>query len=377
MSFLTRGKPKTSGQSGTATSQIDPRAFSGWGKDEELPGYEWVASEFKDIYDKGYQPFQQKNEFGQMVDVTGMDMMGGGPNKWDQIQQTGMEQMYDPAMNRFGSADKWVKGVGDRDVRLAGGVDAPSFLTGYGPGGQISDYQKALGFDRKAAEDVYSADAERAMALARRGEGDMAHQMMGSGGGDPSVLRSGVEKGAAYGEIASRSARDLLGWDERSLAAARGAMGDDIARRDMRIAQDEGALALKDQINLATASQYADPSQRMNFLRGYGDVGARERAIKQGAMGYDLGVHQDKSGGYKKDMLGQYAGLLGEVPFNETTIQDLQQTEKGRSILANLFGIAGGVAGGYFGSALGPMGTVGGASAGYTAGSQLGDSLFG
>ena len=377
MSFLTRGKPKTSGQSGTATSQIDPRAFSGWGKDEELPGYEWVASEFKDLYDKGYQPFQQKNEFGQMVDVTGMDMMGGGPNKWDQIQQTGMEQMYDPAMNRFGTADKWVKGVGDRDVRLAGGVDAPSFLTGYGPGGQISDYQKALGFDRKAAEDVYSADAERAMALARRGEGDMAHQMMGSGGGDPSVLRSGVEKGAAYGEIASRSARDLLGWDERSLAAARGAMGDDIARRDMRIAQDEGALALKDQINLATASQYADPSQRMNFLRGYGDVGARERAIKQGAMGYDLGVHQDKSGGYKKDMLGQYAGLLGEVPFNETTIQDLQQTEKGRSILANLFGIAGGVAGGYFGSALGPMGTVGGASAGYTAGSQLGDSLFG
>ena len=377
MSFLTRGKPKTSGQSGTATSQIDPRAFSGWGKDEEIPGYEWVASEFKDLYDKGYQPFQQKNEFGQMVDVTGMDMMGGGPNKWDQIQQTGMEQMYDPAMNRFGTADKWVKGVGDRDVRLAGGVDAPSFLTGYGPGGQISDYQKALGFDRKAAEDVYSADAERAMALARRGEGDMAHQMMGSGGGDPSVLRSGVEKGAAYGEIASRSARDLLGWDERSLAAARGAMGDDIARRDMRIAQDEGALALKDQINLATASQYADPSQRMNFLRGYGDVGARERAIKQGAMGYDLGVHQDKSGGYKKDMLGQYAGLLGEVPFNETTIQDLQQTEKGRSILANLFGIAGGVAGGYFGSALGPMGTVGGASAGYTAGSQLGDSLFG
>ena len=115
----------------------------------------------------------------------------------------------------------------------------------------------------------------------------------------------------------------------------------------------------------------------MNFLRGYGDVGARERAIKQGAMGYDLGVHQDKSGGYKKDMLCQYAGLLGEVPFNETTIQDLQQTEKGRSILANLFGIAGGVAGGYFGSALGPMGTVGGASAGYTAGSQLGDSVFG
>ncbi len=76
MSFLTRGKPKTSGQSGTATSQIDPRAFSGWGKDEEIPGYEWVASEFKDLYDKGYQPFQQKNEFGQMVDVTGMDMMG-------------------------------------------------------------------------------------------------------------------------------------------------------------------------------------------------------------------------------------------------------------------------------------------------------------
>ena len=376
MSFLTRGKPKTSGQSGTATTQIDPRAFSGWGKDEELPGYEWVASEFKDLYDKGYQPFQQKNEFGQMVDVTGMDMMGGGPNKWDQIQQTGMEQMYDPAMNRFGSADKWVKGVGDRDVRLAGGVDAPSFLTGYGPGGQISDYQKALGFDRKAAEDVYSADAERAMALARRGEGDMAHQMMGSGGGDPSVLRSGVEKGAAYGEIASRSARDLLGWDERSLAAARDAMGGDIARRDMRIAQDEGALALKDQINLATASQYADPSQRMNFLRGYGDVGARERAIKQGAMGYDLGVHQDKSGGYKKDMLGQYAGLLGEVPFNETTIQDLQQTEEGRSILANLFGIAGGVAGGVFGSALGPMGAIGGAGLGYQAGTEFG-SLFG
>ena len=377
MSFLTRGKPKTSGQSGTATTQIDPRAFSGWGKDEELPGYEWVASEFKDLYDKGYQPFQQKNEFGQMVDVTGMDMMGGGPNKWDQIQQTGMEQMHDPAMKRFGTADDWVKGVGDRNVSLAGGADAPSFLTGYGPGGQVSDYKKALGFDRAGAEKIWDMDTERAMALARRGEGDMAHQMMGSGGGDPSVLRSGVEKGAAYGEIASRSARDLLGWDERSLAAARDAMGGDIARRDMRIAQDEGALALKDQINLATASQYADPSQRMNFLRGYGDVGARERAIKQGAMGYDLGVHQDKSGGYKKDMLGQYAGLLGEVPFNETTIQDLQQTEKGRSILANLFGIAGGVAGGYFGSALGPMGTVGGASAGYTAGSQLGDSLFG
>ena len=377
MSFLTRGKPKTSGQSGTATSQIDPRAFSGWGKDEEIPGYEWVASEFKDLYDKGYQPFQQKNEFGQMVDVTGMDMMGGGPNKWDQIQQTGMEQMYDPAMNRFGSADKWVKGVGDRDVRLAGGVDAPSFLTGYGPGGQISDYKKALGFDRAGAEKIWDMDTERAMALARMGEGDMAHQMMGSGGGDPSTLRSGTALGEAYGRVAADRGR--MGWqyDENAREQAIRAMGDDIARRDMRIAQDEGALALKDQINLATASQYADPSQRMNFLRGYGDVGARERAIKQGAMGYDLGVHQDKSGGYKKDMLGQYAGLLGEVPFNETTIQDLQQTEKGRSILANLFGIAGGVAGGYFGSALGPMGTFGGATAGFTAGSQLGDSLFG
>ncbi len=169
-----------------------------------------------------------------------------------------------------------------------------------------------------------------------------------------------------------------MGWqyDENAREQAIRAMGDDIARRDMRIAQDEGALALKDQINLATASQYADPSQRMNFLRGYGDVGARERAIKQGAMGYDLGVHQDKSGGYKKDMLGQYAGLLGEVPFNETTIQDLQQTEEGRSILANLFGIAGGVAGGVFGSALGPMGAIGGAGLGYQAGTEFG-SLFG
>lgn len=367
MSFLTRGKPKTTGQSGTSTGQIDPRAFSGWGEGEARPGYDWTAGEFMDIYEQGYQPWN----------VSGFDMMGGGPNKWEQFQQSGMEQMYDPAMKRFGTADDWVKGVGDRNVRLAGGADAPSFLTGYGPGGQISDYQKALGFDRKAVEDVYSADAERAMALARRGEGDMAHQAMGSGGGDPSVLRSGVEKGAAYGEIASRSARDLLGWDERSLAVARRAMGDDITRRDMRIAQDEGALSLKEQINLRAAAQYGDPSQRMNFLRGYGDVGARERAIAQGAQAFDYGQHLDETG-WRKDMLGQYAGLLDAVPFDETTIQELEQTEKGRSILANIFGIAGAVGGGFLGNTILPgYGTVAGATAGYTAGSQLGDSLFG
>ena len=48
-----------------------------------------------------------------------------------------------------------------------------------------------------------------------------------------------------------------MGWqyDENAREQAIRAMGDDIARRDMRNAQDEGALALKDQINLATASQ--------------------------------------------------------------------------------------------------------------------------
>lgn len=376
MSILTRGKPKTSGQSGTASSIIDPRAFSGWGEGGDLPGYEWVASEFQDLYKEGYNPFQQKNEFGQMVDVTGMDMMGGGPNKWDQIQQTGMEKMYDPATKRFDTADDWVKGVGDRNVKLAGGADAPSFLTGYGPGGQVSDYKKALGFDRAGAEKIWDMDTERAMALARRGEGDMAHQAMGSGGGDPSTLRSGTALGEAYGRVAADRGR--MGWqyDENAREKAIMAMRDDITRRDMRIAQDEGALSLKDQINLATASQYADPSQRMNFLRGYGDVGARERGIKQGAMGYDLGVHQDKSG-YKKDMLGQYAGLLGEVPFNETTIQELEQTEKGRSILANIFGIAGGVAGGVIGNTMVPgYGAFAGAGLGYQAGTEFG-SLFG
>ena len=377
-----RSRPQVTQQTGTSSGQIDPRAFTGWGQDQGNYGYDWAGGEWQDIYDEGFQGFTRPDEFGQDVAVTGFDMMGGGPNKWEQLQQSGYDDLYGEYMGEDGKDGAFATAQGvrsdvfGRDPRLAGGADAPSFLTGFGKDGQISDYQRALGFDRSVAEDVYTADAEKAMALARRGEGDMAFQMMGAGGGDPSVLRSGAIQGEAYGDIASNRAKALMGWDTESLGAARRAMEFDITNRDARIRGDEDALSRQDQINLMAANQYGDPSNQMNFLQGVGDIGAQEREQVQGGNMWDYGQHMAEQG-FRPQMLEKWQQFMGDVPFDEATVQEMQQTEEGRSMLANVFGIGGAIAGGVIaGGTTGGLGTVGGAAAGYTLGSAVG-GLFG
>ena len=240
---------------------------------------------------------------------------------------------------------------GRGDPTALGGEGASSFLTGFGGKG-ISDYQTALGFDRTAAENQYTADAGRAMKQAMMAE-NAKSRGFGSRGRD--VERGGVVRGEAYGNIASNMGREMLGYDERSLAAARQAMGQDIGRGDWRTNQDIANKRQQDMLAMTAAQSAADPSNELAYASALGGLGQYEQGLDIAGKNWLKG-NWDQEQAWDPMIAGMQGNVVASTPWNTTTTGTTSESREGQSPSQQMLGY-GAIFGG---SALGAMGGGGG-----------------
>ena len=232
-----------------------------------------------------------------------------------------------------------------------GGPGASSFLTGRGGKG-ISDYQTALGFDRTATENQYTADAGRAMKEAMIAENAKSRNFL-SGGRD--VERGGVVRGEAYGNIASNMGREMLGYDERSLAAARDAMGKDIYRDDWRMNQDIDNRRKQEMLAMTAAQSAADPSNELAYASALGGLGQYEQGLDIAGKNWLKG-NWDQEQAWDPMIAGLQGNVVASTPWDTTTTGTTSESRPGQSAWDQMLGY-GAIFGG---SALGSMGGGGG-----------------